>query len=145
MGMKTHTYRCLSMEKRMNKTSIEMNEVQKNLSRSINITKEIPNKINQLKQDNFILQKKNQELTDANNESKNRVASLEHKISEITLEFEKKLQSNENKLISLQRELDLSNEEIRSIKDQLKKRDDRIILLENQKNELIESLRKKGT
>ena len=87
------------------------------------------------------LEEQMEEKNRLNTDLKNKISTLEHKLTEERTEFEKKLETNENKIVSLQRELDFAKDDTNKLKDQLKAKDDRIHILESQNEELSNSLR----
>ncbi|MFW9903760.1 MAG: hypothetical protein ACFFFH_05465 [Candidatus Thorarchaeota archaeon] len=116
-------------------------EMQENLSQAVNIAKEVPTKLSQLITEKRELEVQMEEIKRVNTDHKNKISTLEHKLTEQQTEFEKKLETSENQIVSLQRELDLAKDDVKKFKDQLKAKDDRIHVLESQNEELKNSLR----
>lgn len=129
------------MTNSFNEVNDQLTEIQQNLIQAVNIAKEVPTKVNQLLKEKKELEERTEEINRINTDLKDKVSSLEHKLTEQQTEFEKKLETTENVNASLQRELDLAKDDSSRLKDQLKARDDRIQILESQKEELTNSLR----
>ena len=119
----------------------QLTEIQENLSQAVNIAKEVPTKLSQLLTEKKELEEQMEEVKRMNTDLKNNISTLEHKLSEQQTEFEKKLETSENQIVSLQRALDLAKDDANKVKDQLKAKDDRIHILESQNEELKNSLR----
>ena len=124
---------------------MELLEIKNTLLQSMEITKQVPekvdrllNEINDLKQSTNILRAKNKELEE-------RSTKLEADINFLKDDFAKKIDSSENKIVSLQRELELNKDDIIKLSKQIKEKDERIKLIESQKEELTMALRQKST
>jgi chromosome segregation ATPase len=129
------------MTNSFNEVNEQLTEIQQNLTQAVNIAKEVPTKVNRLLKEKKELEVQMEEIIRMNNDLKNKNSTLEQKLTEQRTEFEQKLETNENKTVSLQRELDLAKDDSRKLKDQLKAKHDRIHILESQKEELTNSLR----
>ena len=119
----------------------QLTEIQENLSQAVIIAKGVPTKLSQLLIDKKELEEQVEETKRMNTDLKNKISTLEHKLSEQQTEFEKKLETSENQIVSLQRELDFAKGDANKLKDQLNSKDDRIHILESQNEELKNSLR----
>ncbi|MFX0205123.1 MAG: hypothetical protein ACFFDT_03995 [Candidatus Hodarchaeota archaeon] len=119
----------------------QLTEIQENLSQAVNIAKEVPTRLSRLITEKKELKEQMEEIKRVNTDLKNKISTLEHKLAEQRTEFEKKLETSENQIVSLQRELDLAKDDGNKLKDQLKAKDDRIHILESQNEELKNSLR----
>ncbi|MFX1285828.1 MAG: hypothetical protein ACFFB5_19460 [Promethearchaeota archaeon] len=133
------------MTNSFNEVAEQITEIQENLMQAVNIAKEVPVKISRLINEKNALKEKTEEISRINTDLKNNVATLEHKLAEQRTDFEKKLESSENKIIYLQRELDLVKDDINKLKDQLEAKEERIKVLESQKKELTDSLRQQSS
>ncbi|MHA2245084.1 MAG: hypothetical protein ACXADY_08955 [Candidatus Hodarchaeales archaeon] len=133
------------MTNSFNEINDQSAEIQKNLAQAVNIAKEVPAKINQLLKEKKDLEERTDEIDKLNTDLKTKVSILENKLAEQRTEFEKKLESNDNKIVSLQREFDLAKDDNNKLKDQLKAKDERINILESQKQELTDSLRRQSS
>ncbi|MFX0016326.1 MAG: hypothetical protein ACFFB2_01510 [Promethearchaeota archaeon] len=132
------------MTNSFNEVSEQLKEIQQNLTQAVNIVKEVPTKLNQFLGEKKDLEELTEKLNQFNTDLKNQISTLEHKFSEEQAEFERKLESNENKIVSLQRELDLTKDDVIKLQAQLKSKDDRINILESQNKELTDSLRQQS-
>ncbi len=133
------------MTNSFNEVTDQLAEIQKNLTQAVNIAKETPVKISQLLKEKKDLEERTEEINRLNTDLKNNVSTLENRLAEQRTEFEKKLESSENTIVSLQRELDLAKDDNNKLKDQLKAKDERINMLESQKQELTDSLRQQSS
>ncbi len=133
------------MTNSFNEVTDQLAEIQKNLTQAVNIAKEAPAKIGQLLKEKKDLEERTEEINRLNTDLKNNVSTLENRLAEQRTEFEKKLESSENSIISLQRELDLAKDDNNKLEDQLKAKDERINMLESQKQELTDSLRQQSS
>lgn len=133
------------MTNSFNEVTDQLAEIQKNLTQAVNIAKETPVKISQLLKEKKDLEERTEEINRLNTDLKNDVSTLENRLAEQRTEFEKKLESSENTIVSLQRELDLAKDDNKKLKDQLKAKDERINMLESQKQELTDSLRQQSS
>ena len=133
------------MTNSFNEVTDQLAEIQKNLTQAVNIAKEAPAKISQLLKEKKDLEERTEEINRLNTDLKNNVSTLENRLAEQRTEFEKKLESSENTIVSLQRELDLAKDDNKKLKDQLKAKDERINMLESQKQELTDSLRQQSS
>ena len=79
------------------------------------------------------------------NDLGNEVSELQKKLSDQKLEFESQNQTNENRLVSLQREVDLLTLDKKQLSEKIKTQDGRISTLESQKEELVQTLRDRGS
>ncbi|MFX0122129.1 MAG: hypothetical protein ACFFAE_00695 [Candidatus Hodarchaeota archaeon] len=129
------------MTNSFNEVNEQLTEIQQNLAQAVNIAKEVPTKVNQLLKEKKELEERTEEIKRINTDLKTKISSLEHKLNEERIEFEKKLETNENTIVSLQRELELTKDDIKKLEDRLKAKDDRIHILESQNEELTNSLR----
>ncbi|MHA1978419.1 MAG: hypothetical protein ACW98I_16065 [Candidatus Hodarchaeales archaeon] len=75
----------------------------------------------------------------------NELSVLQNKLSEQKVEFESQKQTNENRLVSLQREVDLLTLDKKQLSEKIKIQDEKISTLESQKEELIQSLRDRSS
>ncbi|UCE12448.1 MAG: hypothetical protein JSV04_09650 [Candidatus Heimdallarchaeota archaeon] len=121
-----------------------ISEIQENLTQAVNTAKEVLPYISELLNQKTDLEQQINELRRNNSELKGQVSTLENKLSEQRTEFEKKLETSENRIISLQRELDLGRDDYKKLEDRLREKDERIKVLESQKQELTDSLRQQS-
>ena len=129
------------MTNSFNEVNEQLTEIQQNLTQAVNIAKEVPAKVSQLLKEKKELEDRMEEINRMNTDLKNTIATLEHKLTEQKTEFEKKIETSENKIISLQRDLDITKDNSNKLKDQLKAKDDRIQILESQNEELKTTIR----
>ena len=73
------------------------------------------------------------------------ISELQKKLNDQKAEFDTKEQTFENRIVSLQREIDLLMLDNQKFSEQIKTRDDKINMLESQKSELLTSLRNKSS
>ncbi len=132
------------MTNTFSKMDEELNETQRKLTKAADITKVVPEKIKQILEEKRKLNEANSELNKFNNEMKEKISKLEGMLSDQRNDFENKLASNENRIVSLERELELSKDENLKLITKLEEKNRRIEILESQKAELTQSLREKS-
>ncbi len=71
----------------------------------------------------------------------NELSELQKKLKDQKVEFESQKHTTENRIVSLQREVDLLTSDKKQLSDKLSKQNERIATLESQKEELQQSLR----
>jgi len=122
----------------------EIKKLQTNVRESIEAIEPITSKIDALisERDSF---KSPDELKRKFDNLSDQLSNLQKKLNEQKIEFDAKARTNENQIVSLQREIDLLTLDKKKFLEQLKTRDDKISLLESQKDELITSLRNKSS
>jgi len=127
----------------LNNTNDQLNEIKTNLSTAIEKAKSVPEKINQLIKMRDGLSEENQRLKIKNKELEDEIVKIDSKLSDLKQEYERKLEMSENKIVSLQRELDLAKDDKEKLEKQIIEREERIKILESQKEELAQALRQK--
>jgi len=123
----------------------ELIEIKNSLLQSMEITKQVPEKVDRLLNEIYDLKNLNNVLKTKNKELGDRSTKLEAEIKVLKDDFAKKFDSSENKIISLQRELELRKDDMSKLKNQIEDRNERIKILESQKEELTSVLRQKST
>ncbi|MHA1226558.1 MAG: hypothetical protein ACTSPV_07445 [Candidatus Hodarchaeales archaeon] len=131
------------MSNSLNNTNDQLNEIKTNLSTAIEKAKSVPEKINQLIKMRDGLSEENQRLKIKNKELEDEIVKIDSKLSDLKQEYERKLEMSENKIVSLQRELDLAKDDKEKLEKQIIEREERIKILESQKEELAQALRQK--
>ena len=112
------------MTNSFNEVNEQITEIQQNLTQAVNIAKEVPAKVSKLLKGKKELEEQMEEIKRMNADLKNKIATLEHKLIEQQTEFEKKLETSENKIFSLQRELDITKDDINRLIDEIVKEKD---------------------
>jgi chromosome segregation ATPase len=132
------------MSNTLEKSTTQANKIKQNLTRASEIAKELPDKLNQLHQANMNLNKEKEMAKKENEELKGRVNNLDANLLSIKTEFDQKLKTSENKIVSLQRELEIARDDLKSKISQNTAKDERINVLESQNKELMENLRRRS-
>ena len=123
----------------------EIKKLQTNVRESIEAIKPITSKIDALISERDSFKSQTDELKRKFDNLSDQLSDLQKKLNEQKIEFDAKARTNENQIVSLQREIDLLTLDKKKFLEQLKTRDDKIILLESQKDELLTSLRNKSS
>ncbi len=122
----------------------ELTEIKNSLLESMEITKQVPQKVDRLLNEVSDLKQSTNALRTKNKELEDRSTKLEAEVIALKDDFAKKLESSENRIVSLQRELELSKDDMSKLKNQIEDKNERIRLLESQKEELTSALRQKS-
>ncbi|WP_455141628.1 hypothetical protein [Candidatus Hodarchaeum mangrovi] len=122
----------------------ELTEIKNSLLESMEITKQVPQKVDRLLNEVSDLKQSTNALRTKNKELEDRSTKLEAEVIALKDDFAKKLESSENRIVSLQRELELSKDDMIKLKNQIEDKNERIRLLESQKEELTSALRQKS-
>ncbi|MHA1973840.1 MAG: hypothetical protein ACTSW1_12660 [Candidatus Hodarchaeales archaeon] len=131
------------MSNPLNDTNDQLNEIKTNLSTTIEKTKSVPEKINQLIKMKEELSEENRGLILKSKELKDEIVKIESKMNDLRQDYERKLEMSENKIVALQRDLDLAKDDKNKLEKKIIERDKRIEILESQKEELTQALRQK--
>lgn len=123
----------------------EIKKLQTNVRESIEAIKPITSKIDALISERDSFKSQTDELKRKFDNLSDQLSDLQKKLNEQKIEFDAKARTNENQIVSLQREIDLLTLDKKKFLEQLKTRDDKISLLESQKDELLTSLRNKSS
>ena len=123
----------------------EIKKLQTNIQESFKVIEPITSKIDVLISERDSFKSQVDELKRNFDNLSNQLSDLQKKLNDQKAEFDAKEQTNENRLVSLQREIDLLTLDKKKFLEQLKTRDDKINMLESQKNELLTSLREKSS
>ena len=123
----------------------EIKKLQTNVRESFEAIEPITSKIDALIRERDSFKSQTDELKRNFDNLSDQLSDLQKKLNEQKIEFDAKAQTNENQIVSLQREIDLLTLDKKKFLEQLKTRDDKISLLESQKDELLTSLRNKSS
>jgi chromosome segregation ATPase len=123
----------------------EIKKLQTNVRESIEAIEPITSKIDALISERDSFKSQTDELKRKFDNLSDQLSNLQKKLNEQKIEFDAKARTNENQIVSLQREIDLLTLDKKKFLEQLKTRDDKISLLESQKDELLTSLRNKSS
>jgi chromosome segregation ATPase len=135
----------VEMSESFNNINEEIKKIQTNARESFEAIEPITTKIDALISERDSLKSQSEELKRNFDDLSTQLSDLQKKLNDQKMEFEAKAQTSENKIVSLQREIDLLNLDKKKFTEQLKSRDDRISMLETQKEELLTSLRNKSS
>jgi len=131
------------MPESFNNINEEIKKLQTNARESFEAIKPIISKIDALISERDSFESQADEAKRNFDDLSNQLSDLQKKLNNSKTEFETKAQTSENQIVSLQREIDLLALDKKKLSEQLKTRDDKISMLESQKEELITSLRNK--
>ncbi len=128
-----------------NNINEEIKKLQTNVRESFEAIEPITSKIDALisERDNFKSQA--EEVKRNFDDLSNQLSGSQKKLNDQKAEFETKAQTSENQIVSLQREIDLLTLDKKQLSEQLKTQDDKIGMLESQKEELVTALRNKSS
>jgi chromosome segregation ATPase len=125
----------------LSEASRELKEIQNNIQDAVKAVEPIFSKLSTLIDERNQLKHQVQEVQRKFESLSSQISDLQKKLNDDKIEFEAKLQTSDNKIVSLQREVDLTTMENQKLSEQLKSRDEKIVTLEAQKEELMQSLR----
>ena len=128
-----------------NNINEEIKKLQTNVRESFEAIEPITSKIDALISERDSFKSQADEVKRNFDDLSNQMSDLQKKLNDQKVEFETKAQTSENQIVSLQREIDLLALDKKKFSEQLKTRDDKISMLESQKEELLTSLRKKSS
>ena len=123
----------------------EIKKIQTNVRESIQAIEPIASKIDTLINERDSFKSQTDELKRKFDSLSDQLSDLQKKLNDQKIEFDTKAQTSENQIVSLQREIDLLTLDQKKFSEQLKTRDDKIHMLESQKDELLTSLRNKSS
>jgi len=123
----------------------EIKKLQKNVRESFEAIEPIASKIDVLISERDSFHSQADEIKRNFDNLNDQLSDLQKKLNAQKTEFETKAQTSENQIVSLQREIDLLALDKKKFSEQLKTRDDKISMLESQKEELLTSLRNKSS
>ncbi len=123
----------------------EIRKLQTNVRESFEAIEPITSKIDALISERNSFKSQADELKRNFDNLSSQLSDLQKKLNDQKIEFDAKAQTNENQIVSLQREIDLLTLDKKKFLEQLKTRDDKISMLESQKDELLTSLRDKSS
>ncbi len=123
----------------------EIKKLQTNVRESFEAIEPITSKIDALISERDSFKSQADELKRNFDNLSDQLSDLQKKLNDQKMEFDAKAQTKENQIVSLQREIDLLTLDKKKFLEQLKTRDDKISMLESQKDELLTSLRNKSS
>jgi chromosome segregation ATPase len=135
----------IEVSESFNNFNEEIKKLQTNVRESIESIEPITSKIDALISERDSFKSQTDELKRKFDNLSDQLSDLQKNLNEQKIQFDAKAQTNENQIVSLQREIDLLTLDKKKFLEQLKARDDKISLLESQKDELLTSLRNKSS
>ena len=135
----------IEVSESFNNFNEEIKKLQTNVRESFEAIEPINSKIDVLIRERDSFKSQIDELKRNFDDLNNQVSDLQRKLNDQKAAHDAKEQTNENRIVSLQREIDLLTLDKQKFSEQLKARDDKISILESQKDELLTTLREKSS
>ena len=129
------------MTNSLSEASRNLREIQTNIQDAVKAVEPLFNKLSSLIDERNQLRYQLEDTQRKFENLSNQLSDFQKKLNDNSIGFETQLQTSENKIVSLQREVDLLTMDRQKLSEQLKARDERIRTLESQNEELIQSIR----